>query len=82
MTHDVLHKKASESFWPVMMKQSRLAVQRLLDEPENFATEMKRSVLVIDRSGGGAHRSFLLYKDGGIYDFVCRVRVRGVVSRR
>jgi hypothetical protein len=42
LTHAVLHKKASEDLWPVMIKQSRLALQRLLDHPENFTEEFRR----------------------------------------
>ncbi|CAE6506514.1 unnamed protein product [Rhizoctonia solani] len=41
MTHEVLHKKASEEFWPAVMKQSRLALQRLLDRPENYPEDFK-----------------------------------------
>lgn len=42
LTHAVLHKKASEDLWPVMVKQTRLALQRLLDNPENFTEEFRR----------------------------------------
>lgn len=42
LTHAVLHKKASEDLWPVMIKQSRLALQRLLDNPKNFTDEFRR----------------------------------------
>ncbi|KAG8716279.1 hypothetical protein FRC09_015922, partial [Ceratobasidium sp. 395] len=42
LTHAVLHKKASEDFWPVIVKQTRLALQRLLDRPENFTEEFRR----------------------------------------
>ncbi|KAF8594593.1 cytochrome P450 [Ceratobasidium sp. AG-I] len=42
LTHAVLHKKASEDLWPVMIKQSRLALQRLLDNPQNFTQEFRR----------------------------------------
>ncbi|KAJ1301841.1 hypothetical protein OPQ81_009068 [Rhizoctonia solani] len=41
MTHEVLHKKASEEFWPAVMKQSRLGLQRLLDYPKNYREEFK-----------------------------------------
>ncbi|CAE6356947.1 unnamed protein product [Rhizoctonia solani] len=36
MSHEVLHKKASEEFWPTMTKQSRRRLQRLLDHPEEY----------------------------------------------
>lgn len=42
LTHSVLHKKASEDLWPVMVKQTRLALQRLIDHPENFTEEFRR----------------------------------------
>ncbi|KAG9126871.1 hypothetical protein FRC07_001619 [Ceratobasidium sp. 392] len=42
LTHAVLRKKASEDFWQVMIKQTRLALQRLLDRPENFTEEFRR----------------------------------------
>ncbi|KAG9090639.1 hypothetical protein FRC06_000946 [Ceratobasidium sp. 370] len=42
LTHSVLHKKASEDFWPVMVRHTRQALQRLLDHPENFIEEFRR----------------------------------------
>ncbi|ELU38087.1 cytochrome P450 domain-containing protein [Rhizoctonia solani AG-1 IA] len=42
LTHAVLHKKASEDLWPGMVKQTRLALQRLLDNPDNFTEEFRR----------------------------------------
>ncbi|KAG8738891.1 hypothetical protein FRC10_006408 [Ceratobasidium sp. 414] len=42
LTHSVLHKKASEDFWPVMIKHTRQTLQRLLDHPENFIEEFRR----------------------------------------
>ncbi|QRW11771.1 cytochrome P450 family protein [Ceratobasidium sp. AG-Ba] len=42
LTHSVLHKKASEDFWPVMIKQTRSALQRILDRPERFTHEFRR----------------------------------------
>ncbi|KAH7320356.1 cytochrome P450 [Rhizoctonia solani] len=41
MTHEVLHKKASEEFWPAVTRQSRLALQRLLDRPQAYSDEFK-----------------------------------------
>ncbi|KAG9091356.1 hypothetical protein FRC07_011869, partial [Ceratobasidium sp. 392] len=42
MTHATLHKKASVQFWPLIVKQSRLALQRLLTSPDNFFKEFRR----------------------------------------
>ncbi|EUC55382.1 cytochrome P450 family protein [Rhizoctonia solani AG-3 Rhs1AP] len=42
LTHAVLHKKASEDLWPGMVKQTRSALQRLLDNPDNFTEEFRR----------------------------------------
>ncbi|QRV92069.1 cytochrome P450 family protein [Ceratobasidium sp. AG-Ba] len=42
ITHAVLHKKASEQLWPIILKQSRLAAQRLLKNPNNFFNEFRR----------------------------------------
>ncbi|KAF8595467.1 cytochrome P450 [Ceratobasidium sp. AG-I] len=42
MSHDFLHKQASRNLWPVVTKQSRLSLQRLLDNPGNFFTEARR----------------------------------------
>ncbi|CEL57258.1 O-methylsterigmatocystin oxidoreductase OS=Aspergillus flavus (strain ATCC 200026 / FGSC A1120 / NRRL 3357 / JCM 12722 / SRRC 167) GN=ordA PE=2 SV=1 [Rhizoctonia solani AG-1 IB] len=41
MSHEVLHKKASEAFWPTMTKQSRRILQRLLDHPEEYEEGFK-----------------------------------------
>ncbi|EUC60774.1 cytochrome P450 family protein [Rhizoctonia solani AG-3 Rhs1AP] len=40
--HEVLHKEATELLWPVMTKQARLAMQRILETPQNFADEISR----------------------------------------
>ncbi|KAF8598024.1 cytochrome P450 [Ceratobasidium sp. AG-I] len=42
MTHEVLHRQASKSFWPVVTKQSRLALQRILVNPNNYPEELRR----------------------------------------
>ncbi|KAG8736764.1 hypothetical protein FRC10_008959 [Ceratobasidium sp. 414] len=42
MTHASPHKKASVQFWPLIVKQSRLALQRLLTNPDNFSKEFRR----------------------------------------
>ncbi|CAE6431279.1 unnamed protein product, partial [Rhizoctonia solani] len=42
LKHEVLHKKASEMFWPVMVKQTRQAMQRVLEDPQNIAAEISR----------------------------------------
>ncbi|CUA68280.1 O-methylsterigmatocystin oxidoreductase [Rhizoctonia solani] len=44
MTHEVLHKKASMKMWPVVTRQVRLSLQRLVDEPSNFSKEVRRMV--------------------------------------
>lgn len=41
MTHEALHKKASKALWPVVTKQSRLALQRILVNPNNYPEEFK-----------------------------------------
>ncbi|CAE6466211.1 unnamed protein product [Rhizoctonia solani] len=41
MTHEVLNKKASEEFWPTVTRQSRLAIQRLLDHPQAYPDGFK-----------------------------------------
>ncbi|KAG8768622.1 hypothetical protein FRC12_005453 [Ceratobasidium sp. 428] len=42
MTHASLHKTASVQFWPLIVKQSRLALHRLLTNPDNFFKEFRR----------------------------------------
>ncbi|CAE6428381.1 unnamed protein product [Rhizoctonia solani] len=42
MTHRVLHKGASIQFWPLVIKESRLALQRILTNPDNFIREIRR----------------------------------------
>ncbi|CAE6486506.1 unnamed protein product [Rhizoctonia solani] len=42
MTHRVLHKSASKQLWPLVVKQSRLALQRISANPENFIRETRR----------------------------------------
>ncbi|KAB5590603.1 O-methylsterigmatocystin oxidoreductase [Ceratobasidium theobromae] len=42
MKHEVLHKKASEIFWPFMERHTRVAVQRILDNRNNVEEEVHR----------------------------------------
>lgn len=42
MLHEVLHKEASKDFWPVVTKQSRLALQRMLIDSNNYHHEFRR----------------------------------------
>ncbi|CEL57071.1 O-methylsterigmatocystin oxidoreductase OS=Aspergillus parasiticus GN=ordA PE=3 SV=1 [Rhizoctonia solani AG-1 IB] len=44
MTHELLHKKASKKLWPIVTRQARLSLQRLLNEPNNFSREVRRMV--------------------------------------
>ncbi|QRV86905.1 cytochrome P450 family protein [Ceratobasidium sp. AG-Ba] len=41
MSHSVLHKAASMQFWPTTVKQSMLAMQRLIHNPNKFRDELK-----------------------------------------
>ncbi|CAE7138903.1 unnamed protein product, partial [Rhizoctonia solani] len=42
MTHRLLHKSASVQFWPLVIKESRLALQRISVDPDNFIREIRR----------------------------------------
>ncbi|QRW00929.1 cytochrome P450 family protein [Ceratobasidium sp. AG-Ba] len=42
MTHAVLHKNASTQFWPLITRHSRLTMQRLVANPDNFFNEFRR----------------------------------------
>ncbi|KAJ1301800.1 hypothetical protein OPQ81_009028 [Rhizoctonia solani] len=42
MTHEVLHRTASGERWPLVERQSRLALQRILANPEGFSAEVRR----------------------------------------
>ncbi|CAE6462182.1 unnamed protein product [Rhizoctonia solani] len=42
VTHSVLHKTASEEFWPSLVKESRLALQRISINPGNFIEDVRR----------------------------------------
>ncbi|CAE6444830.1 unnamed protein product [Rhizoctonia solani] len=44
MTHKLLHKKASTKLWPIITRQARSSLQRLLDEPDNFSKKIRRMV--------------------------------------
>ncbi|KAF8672028.1 cytochrome P450 family [Rhizoctonia solani] len=41
MTHEVLHKKASEDFWPIITRKSRHALCQLLSHPKNVEGKLK-----------------------------------------
>ncbi|KAF8749081.1 cytochrome P450 family [Rhizoctonia solani] len=41
MTHEVLHKKASEDFWPIITRKSRHALCQLLSHPKNVEGKFK-----------------------------------------
>ncbi|CAE6462191.1 unnamed protein product [Rhizoctonia solani] len=42
MSHKVLHKKATMEIWPVSVKQSRMALQRISTNPDAFIREIRR----------------------------------------
>ncbi|KAF8686461.1 cytochrome P450 [Rhizoctonia solani] len=42
MTHRVLHKAASTQLWPIVTRESRLALQRISTNPKNFLQEIRR----------------------------------------
>ncbi|CCO30421.1 O-methylsterigmatocystin oxidoreductase Short=OMST oxidoreductase [Rhizoctonia solani AG-1 IB] len=42
MTHEALNKRASQDLWPVIVKNSRLALQKLLDNPDGFETHFRQ----------------------------------------
>ncbi|KAF8595469.1 cytochrome P450 [Ceratobasidium sp. AG-I] len=42
ISHEVLHKQASKELWPVLLKQSRLTLQRLLEDSSDIAAELQR----------------------------------------
>ncbi|QRW00927.1 cytochrome P450 family protein [Ceratobasidium sp. AG-Ba] len=42
MSHAVLHKNASTQFWPLITRHSRLTMQRLIANPDNFVKEFRR----------------------------------------
>ncbi|ELU36128.1 cytochrome P450 domain-containing protein [Rhizoctonia solani AG-1 IA] len=42
MTHLSLHKGASREFWPLVLKQARLALRRIADNPDRFIREIRR----------------------------------------
>ncbi|CAE6434588.1 unnamed protein product [Rhizoctonia solani] len=42
MTHELLHKRASEDLWPILVRNSRLALQQLLDNPDGFESHLRR----------------------------------------
>ncbi|CAE6435190.1 unnamed protein product [Rhizoctonia solani] len=41
MSHEVLQKKASEEFWPTVTRQSRRALQRLMNHPKGYEEAFK-----------------------------------------
>ncbi|KAG8745290.1 hypothetical protein FRC11_013130, partial [Ceratobasidium sp. 423] len=42
LTHDAFHKAGSEARWPLLERQTHLALQRLLANPGNFSQEFRR----------------------------------------
>ncbi|KAF8749948.1 Pleckstrin homology domain, partial [Rhizoctonia solani] len=42
LTHISLHKKASVQFWPLVVNHVRLALRRIVDNPDGFMGEIKR----------------------------------------
>ncbi|CAE6363075.1 unnamed protein product [Rhizoctonia solani] len=50
MTHELLHKRASEELSPLIVKNSRLALQQLLEEPDRFESHLRRQVLMAGSS--------------------------------
>ncbi|KAJ1301791.1 hypothetical protein OPQ81_009020 [Rhizoctonia solani] len=42
LTHEAFHKAESEARWPLLEKQARLALQRILVNPGNFSQEFRR----------------------------------------
>ncbi|QRW20999.1 cytochrome P450 family protein [Rhizoctonia solani] len=42
MSHKVLHKKATMEIWPVSVKHSRMALQRISTNPDAFIREIRR----------------------------------------
>ncbi|KAJ1309399.1 hypothetical protein OPQ81_006176 [Rhizoctonia solani] len=42
MTHELLHKRAIEDLWPTIVRHSRLALQRLIDDPGKFEGHFRR----------------------------------------
>ncbi|CAE6442175.1 unnamed protein product, partial [Rhizoctonia solani] len=42
LTHEAFHKAESEARWPLLERQTRLALQRILVNPGNFSQEFRR----------------------------------------
>ncbi|KAH7317530.1 putative CyP450 monooxygenase [Rhizoctonia solani] len=42
MTHLSLHKEASREFWPLVVGQARLTMQRIVNNPDGFVREIRR----------------------------------------
>ncbi|KAH7320407.1 cytochrome P450, partial [Rhizoctonia solani] len=42
MMHEVLQKSANEERWPLIERDSRLALQRIMANPSNFSQELRR----------------------------------------
>ncbi|KAJ1301797.1 hypothetical protein OPQ81_009025 [Rhizoctonia solani] len=42
MTHEAFHKTASAARWPLLERQARLALQRIMDDPSNFSLDIRR----------------------------------------
>ncbi|CAE6502301.1 unnamed protein product [Rhizoctonia solani] len=42
MTHETFHKNATAARWPLLERQARQALQRIMDDPENFSLDIRR----------------------------------------
>ncbi|KAH7320409.1 cytochrome P450 [Rhizoctonia solani] len=42
LTHEAFQKTASEARWPLLERQARIALQRILDAPADFSREVRR----------------------------------------
>ncbi|KAL5639415.1 hypothetical protein ACGC1H_006804 [Rhizoctonia solani] len=42
VTHEAFHKAASTARWPLLERQARLALQRIMADPNNFSLDIRR----------------------------------------
>ncbi|KEP46612.1 cytochrome P450 family protein, partial [Rhizoctonia solani 123E] len=42
VTHEAFHKAASAARWPLLERQARLALQRIMADPNNFSLDIRR----------------------------------------
>ncbi|KAG8758650.1 hypothetical protein FRC11_003301, partial [Ceratobasidium sp. 423] len=42
VTHEAFHKTASAARWPLLERQARLALQRMMADPNNFSLDIRR----------------------------------------